>query len=190
MVKQISTWKAEHINFLRLLDLLDAEIRIFHQGRQPNYDLMLDVVYYLIHYPDHFHHPKEDAAIARLLEREPGSRWLASELTFEHKVIAESGNVLLAQLEGVVGGAMLPRVAVEGPAATYAAFYRRHMAREEADLFLSMEHVLKPSDWAAVEKTVPTEKDPLFGQRVEQRYAALQRQIAVTAGSGSTKSRG
>jgi len=188
MAEQISTWKAEHVNFLRLLDLLDGEIRVFHEGQRPNYDLMLDVVYYLIHYPDHFHHPKEDAAIARLLERDPGSRSLTAELMLEHKVIADSGNVLFAQLQGVVGGAMMPRVAVEGPAATYAAFYRRHMAREEADLFPRVERALKPTDWAAVEKAVPTQKDPLFGQRAEERYAALHRQIAGAAGSGSTKS--
>ena len=59
MAKQIAVWKAEHANFLRLLDLLDAEIRVFHQGERPNYDLMLDILYYLIHYPDHFHHPRK-----------------------------------------------------------------------------------------------------------------------------------
>ena len=188
MAKQIATWKSEHANFLRLLDLLDAEIRVFHQGERPNYDLMLDILYYLIHYPDHFHHPKEDVAMERLLKREPGSRPLASELALEHKVIAESGNVLFEQLQGVVSGAVMPRTAVEGPAATYAAYYRQHMAREEADLFLRTERVLKPSDWAAVEKAVPTEKDPLFGQRTEERYAALHRQIVAAAGIGSIKS--
>ena len=188
MAEQIATWKAEHANFLRLLDLLDAEVRLFHQGERPNYDLMLDILYYLIRYPDQFHHPKEDAAMERLLRLEPGSRQLASELALEHKVIAESGNVLFEQLQGVVSGTVMPRAAVEGPAATYAAYYRQHMAREEADLFLRVEQVLKPSDWAAVEEAVPTEKDPLFGQRTEERYEALHRQIVIAAGIGSTKS--
>lgn len=31
MANQVAIWKAEHVNFLRLLDLLDAEIRIFHE---------------------------------------------------------------------------------------------------------------------------------------------------------------
>ena len=185
MAHQIATWKVEHVNFLRLLDLLDAEIRAFHEGRQPNYDLALDVVYYLIHYPDRFHHPKEDVAMERLLKREPEIRSLATEFMLEHKIIADSGNVLLQQLQGVVDGAMIPRVAVEGPAATYASYYRRHMAREEAELFPRVEQGLKSSDWSAVEKAIPSEKDPLFGQRVEQRYAALRRQIASAAGSGS-----
>lgn len=177
MAEQIAVWKAEHQNFLHLLDLLDAEIGTFHKGERPNYDLMLDIVYYLIHYPDRFHHPKEDVAMERLLKHKPGGRTLASELGLEHKVIAESGNVLFEQLQGVVGGAMMPRAAVEGPAATYAAYYRRHMAREEADLFPRIEQVLKPSDWVAVEKAVPAESDPLFGPRTGERYAVLHRQI-------------
>ncbi len=188
MSTQVATWKAEHANFLRLLDLLDAEIELFHRGERPNYDLMLDVVYYLIHYPDNFHHPKEDVAVGILLERDAGSRLLGTQLGYEHKIIAESGNVLFEQLQGVVTGAVMPRAAVEGPAATYAAYYRRHMAREEADLFPQIEQVLSRSDWEAVEQAVPTEKDPLFGQRVEDRYAALQRQIASAAQSGAAKS--
>ena len=187
MANQIAIWKAEHVNFLRLLNLLDAEIRVFHEGGRPNYDLMLDIVYYLIHYPDRFHHPKEDVAMEKLLHKAPNCQSLASELTREHKVIADSGTALLEQLQGVVGGALMPRAAVEGPAATYAAYYRRHMAREEAELFPRVDQSLKTKDWTAVEKAVPTGRDPLFGDRTEERYAVLRRQIAAAAGDNLAK---
>jgi hemerythrin-like domain-containing protein len=182
MESQITVWKAEHANFLRLLDLLDAEIRVFHEGGRPNYDLMLDIVYYLIHYPDRFHHPKENAAMEKLVQKAPDCGSLASDFTHEHKVIAESGAALHEQLQGVVAGAMMPRAAVEGSAAIYAAYYRRHMAREEKELFPRTERSLEAKDWAAIEKAVPTEKDPLFGDHPEARYAVLERQIARAAG--------
>jgi len=60
MQKQILRWKAEHVDFLQLLDLLELQIGPFHEGATPNYDLMLDIVYYLTHFADKFHHPRED----------------------------------------------------------------------------------------------------------------------------------
>ena len=57
MQEQILKWKAEHVDFLRLLDLLELQISLFHEGTTPNYDLMLDIVYYLTHFPDTFHIP-------------------------------------------------------------------------------------------------------------------------------------
>jgi hemerythrin-like domain-containing protein len=40
---------------------------LFHHGEQPDCDLMLDIFYYMTHYPDRFHHPKEDFAFARVM---------------------------------------------------------------------------------------------------------------------------
>lgn len=185
---QTASWKDEHAKFRRLLDLLDAQIRVFHEGARPNYDLMVDAIDYLIHYPDRFHHPKEDAAIERLLRRAPDCRALAAAFNREHEVIAESGTLLLAQLQAVVAGALMPRAAVEGSAATYSAYYRRHMAHEEADLFPRVERLLSEEDWAAIEKAVPVQRDPLFADHPQERYAALYRHI-VEAEGGSTAGR-
>jgi nitrite reductase/ring-hydroxylating ferredoxin subunit/hemerythrin-like domain-containing protein len=177
MKNQIAIWKVEHTNLRRLLDVLDAEIRLFHEGARPDYDLMLDAVDYLIHYPDRFHHPKEDAAFERLLDAAPDSRALADAFKVEHRVIADSGALLVKQLQGVVGGILMPRAAVEGPAATYSTYYRQHMAHEEAEFCPRAERLLGAGDWAAVEKAVPVQRDPLFGDRPEERYAALYRHV-------------
>ena len=50
----------EHVRFLRPLEFLDNEMMYFHEGGYPNYDLMRDVIYYLQHYADRHHHPRED----------------------------------------------------------------------------------------------------------------------------------
>ena len=57
MTEPISAWHADHVNFARLLDLLERQLAAFHAGEQPDYALMLDIVHYLRHYPDRFHHP-------------------------------------------------------------------------------------------------------------------------------------
>ena len=68
----LATWHTDHANFARLLDLLEAQLDLFHRGETPHYELMLDIMFYMTHYPDVLHHPKEDMAFTRIRERETG----------------------------------------------------------------------------------------------------------------------
>lgn len=183
MRKQILKWKAEHVDFLRLLDLLELQISLFHEGATPSYDVMLDIVYYLTHFADKFHHPREDVAITKLGERDASVRALIQRVLGEHKVIASAGRQLVEQLEAVLNGALLTRESVEVAAATYLTYYRHHMAREEQDLFPMVDKVLRPADWKFVQAAIPTQEDPLFGKDVKERYRALRRQIELAAGA-------
>ena len=188
MRKQILEWKAEHVDFLRLLELLELQISLFHEGATSNYDLMLDIVYYLTHFADIFHHPREDVAIAKLAERDPAVRALIQRVLGEHKVIASAGRQLVEQLEAVLNGALLARESIEAGAATYITYYRHHMAREEMDLFPIVEKALHPEDWKLVAAAIPSEQDPLFGKEVEERYRVLHKQIELASGGGKVPS--
>src|SRR5678815_1568332 len=71
---RISLWHAEHLNFVALLDVLEAELDRFSRGKAPDYELMLDIMFYMTHYPDVLHHPKEDVAFGRIAARHPAVR--------------------------------------------------------------------------------------------------------------------
>ncbi len=183
MTDHFARWRAEHINFAKLLDLLEAQLDRFHKGEAPNYSLMLDVMYYMTHYPDLFHHPKEDLAYARIREREERAAAVVDELMKQHIVLRESGEQLVQRLEGIVNGAgILAREYVETPGRTYVEYFRRHMHKEETELFPST--VLRREDWAAIDAAMHDREDPLFGSNVERRYQAVRRQIANEAGCG------
>ena len=181
MPSQISKWKAEHGDFIRLLSILKSQIGLFHEQAEANYELMLDIVYYLTHFPDRFHHPREDIAFGKLAERDASAQLRVRELIGEHKVIASSGKRLVEQLNGILAGAILERESVEVDAATYIVYYRQHMAREEAELFPRLEDVLGNEDWQAVGDAITAEADPLFGSKVGQRYQQLHWQIMRAA---------
>ena len=57
MAEPIAVWHAEHVRFGQLLDLLEKQVAVFHGGERVNYELMRDILYYLRHFPDRFHHP-------------------------------------------------------------------------------------------------------------------------------------
>lgn len=178
MTDHIALWHAEHVNFARLLALLEAQLDCFHRGDAPDYELMLDIMYYMTHYPDQIHHPREDLAFARIVKREPGVRAAVDELLRQHALLRDAAAALVRELDGIINGSVVSRERVEEPGRNYIASFRSHMQKEEAEIFPAAGRVLVAADWTAIGATIAHRDDPLFGQNAEKRYAALQRQIA------------
>ena len=187
MSSPVKLWHAEHANFSRLLSLLEEQITVFHEGGKPNYELMIDVVSYLRHYPDRFHHAREDVAFKHLLEREPALHGKVNRLLQEHRVIANAGDKLLRLLNEVAGEAIVARAEVEAAAATYLVYYRHHIATEENEVLPRAIELLTPEDWAAVTAAVPAGRDPLFGDSSDERYRELRRLIRLEASGTQTR---
>lgn len=180
----IAAWHADHVNFGQLLGLLEKQVAVLHGGERPDYELMLDIMSYLRHYPDRFHHPREDAAFARLVAREAGLRPQVERLTQEHRVLATAGDALLARLNEAIDGQVVTREAIEAAAATYLVYYRAHLAAEERDIVPRAAALLTRADWDAITAAAPPGRDPLFGDEAEERYRALRRQIALGTRAG------
>ncbi len=177
MVDPISVWHSEHLHFARLLDFLEQQMAAFHAGEHPDYELMRDVVFYLHHFADRFHHPREDVAFARLVKREPALQIAINRLLQEHRVIDAAGGTLLKHLDNILDDVVIERATMEAAAATYLVYYRHHLASEDNEVLPRAEQVLTPEDWAAVAAAVSAVPDPLFGDDVGARYRELRKQI-------------
>ncbi len=184
MFKQIDKWVREHRNFEKLLEIVEQQLESFRRSERPDYELMLDIIYYMTHYPDQFHHPGEDIVFRRVAEREKAAGNAVEELHHQHRVIAENGRALQEQLDAVVTGVMLPRTQVELPARKYAEYFRNHMRNEESVLFPLAQRLLSDADWAVIDAQTLKGIDPLFGGRVQKRYRALHGRIAAQAHCG------
>jgi len=179
MTDPIGAWRTEHAYFRQLLALLQRQVDQFHRGAEPNFELIQDIVSYLRDYSDRFHHPREDVAFERLALRCPDLELVLSRLVQEHRIIARAGEELIEHLRAALGGAVIPRAAVEVAAATYLVYYGNHIAKEEEDVLPRAATALTAEDWQAVRDAVPAGKDPLFGDAPQARYRELRRQIAA-----------
>jgi hemerythrin-like domain-containing protein len=180
MANEIAKLRKEHVNFRKLLDLLEKQLDLFHVGETPDYPLMTDILHYMTQYPDHFHHPKEDVIFARLAERDSRVVQKVEDLARQHHVIAESGARIHENLESVLNGALMPRRMVEAPGLLYVTYYRSHMDKEESDLFVLAEKLLGDDDWKKIDAKMMSHPDPIFGQDIEERYRAVFRHIEQT----------
>ena len=177
MTDSIALWRAEHANFATLLDLLEGQLDIFHAGEKPDYELMLDIMFYMTRYPDVSHHPKEDLAFARIREREVSAHVIVDELTEQHARLKEFGDVLVRALDDIVNGSIAVRERVEVPGRAYIADFRSHMQKEETAILPLAAKLLRARDWAAIDAAIRHIDDPLVAKNGEERYAALRRQI-------------
>jgi hemerythrin-like domain-containing protein len=181
MPDPVSEWREEHARFSRLLDVLEGEVAKFHREEHPDYDLMREIVGYLRDCSGQVHHPREDAALARLVARDPGMRLPANRLLQEHRVIATAEEELLRRLDDIEADAVVQRSVLEAAAATYLVYYRHHIATEEAEILPRAAMLLTEQDWEAVAAAVPARPDPLANGDFETRYRVLRGQLGSAA---------
>lgn len=184
MFSQIQTLHKEHSNFAKLLDLLEARLSRTPSGEEADYALMLDVMEYMTHYPDRFHHPREDLAFRRLQRRRPDTRSVVEELERQHAAIAAGGLRLVQQLEAATKGTASPPEALARSANLYITALRANIHLEESELFPIAAELLQADDWLLIDAAFHFREDPLFGSAIEERYRALHRHIARQVGCG------
>lgn len=177
--EQIQKWISEHETFKRLLVEVEQQAAMFDRGASVDYDLMLNVVYYMTEYPDKFHHPTEDVLFNLVATRDKTAKDAIDQLYQEHRVIAESGMALRQQLDAVVNGVMASRAAVIRPSHRYVQFFRRHMKNEETVVFPITREILIDSDWELVCRCQEKYQEPLFDKSVRERYRSLRNQIVA-----------
>jgi hemerythrin-like domain-containing protein len=183
MAESIARWHAEHVRFSRLLDLLEAQLQQFHEGGSPDLHLMRDIVLYLSEFGDRFHHPREDAAFARMVAVQPSLRLPINRLLQEHRVIAAAGKDLVARLDEIIADAMLLRATVESSVALYLTYYRHHLATEEREMVPRAARMLTADQWRAIDSATPPAADPLAGGKEGDGFGALRELIRARATS-------
>jgi hemerythrin-like domain-containing protein len=172
----VDRWHTDHRNYAQLLDLIERQVDAFHAGKRPDFELLRLIVYYLRHYPDRFHHPREDVAFARIVERNPRLQLEIARRMQEHTVIAAAGEELLNCMDQIIAGVVIERATLERVAATYLVYYRYHLAAEERQVIPRAVELLTMADWLAV-AAIATEPDPLFGTDSQPRYEELRRRL-------------
>ena len=181
MHRTLALWYAEHVNFTKLLDVLGDQLKVFHAGGMPRYELMLDIMYYMTHYSDVLHHPKEDLVFAKIKARNKEIAPKIDALIEQHVSLRDLGEELTRDLDGIVNGSIFPRERVEAAASDYVTHLRNHMRTEETEILPLAGKLLQDEDWSEIDGAIGHIEDPLFGPSTEARYAALRDQIARQA---------
>jgi len=182
MPRVISVLQRDHQNVMALLQLLDPLASKLAPGTPADFFPILDIMNYLTRYSDLFHHPMEELIFKKLIERDDNAGPLVDTLTTEHKILGEKGGQLLNSVRNVVNGFEPHEGGLLAPECQdYVSFLRRHMSREETEVFPLASKLLDNDDWGAIERGLVAREDPLFGAGPEAQYAALYNHIVSAA---------
>lgn len=155
------------------MDILESELDNVHAWKAADFETMRDLMHYMAHYPDKFHHPREDLIFGRVVQLDPGAAETIEHLLEEHRTLAEKGARLLQSLNYVVDGELVRRDELEAAGRDYAATLRAHIDQEEGAVLPLAVKLLSAEDWSTINAAADAQDDPLFGRILAEDYRDL-----------------
>jgi len=174
--------RQDHRNMALMLNILERQSNRIYEGKEPDYELLHDIMHYMTVYPDTVHHPKEDRIYAELKAARPDLSTGFERITMDHRHIAELSVKLRDDIAAIVAGSPVKRKAVVADALRYVNTLRGHMQWEELDLFRRIDAMIREGHEQLESANFPHRGDPLFGDDVEQNFGRLAASIQDHSG--------
>lgn len=182
MIKVLVSLHNDHRNLDRIASLVESRAAASEPPDNADLVLLADTLYYLMHFPDLYHHPRENV-LAQWLNRIGALRPVIVEtLAAQHADIEEQGSGLLRDLESMVRAETQSWDGLSPRLKRYAASLRANMATEEAELLpVAFAEALHRPRGAPPELQLADVRDPLFSTTDDERFRQLQRAIISEA---------
>jgi monoterpene epsilon-lactone hydrolase len=178
----IETLYSEHAYLSALLERLEQEANKLAPGKVPDYALLLEMIDYLTHYPDQYHHPREDLLFESLLHSDAGFEARLERLHREHQTLHRHNDELFGELSDTAKGRPVDRPELRRKLARYLDGYRQHIEYESREIFPRARGTLSPGELEKLDVRTRTIDDPIFGGKLQQRYHRLGRSLRSTLG--------
>ena len=165
--------REDHRNMAIILDMLDDAVKQASAGKDPDFELLGEIMRYMTVYPDAVHHPKEDVVYERLREERADLTDGLEDVTEDHRAIAELGSQLRDDVEAIIAGAAVRREKMIEDTSNYVARLRTHMRWEEEDLFERVDEMLDMESLEFDVSHLSKIKDPVFELEIEAGFKRL-----------------
>ncbi len=173
----LQTLYSEHRYISSLLAYLEEHASRLQTGKVPDYNLLRDIIDYLTHYPDQYHHPREDMLFSQILDSDSQFQKKLDRLEREHQALHHYTDELFNSLTGIVAGRPVNRPELLQRISRYIEGYRQHMDYENREVFTQASGEISPAQLKELSKQTRFIDDPLFGREVQYQYRRLGRSM-------------
>ena len=170
-------FRHEHARIATLLDILEAELALFADAGQPDYDVFTAIAEYFTDFPDRCHHPREEVLFRRLKARDPSAADIVATLAVDHEALGNLARNFQQAVENVLADMDVPREAFHRVVSHFIERQRRHLQYEEEVAFPAALRSLSIEDWLAIDEGRAEEKDSLFDKDSDRRFENLRQLI-------------
>lgn len=176
--------REDHRNMSIVLELLEVAVNEASSGKDPDFELIEEIMRYVTVYPDAVHHPKEDLMYAQLRKKRPDLADGLENVPADHDEIAALGSALRDDVEAINAGAAVRRNKLIEDASGYVDRLRSHMAWEERDLFKRIDTMLDEDPQEFDVGKFEHIKDPVFELQVEAGFRRLLSSLKHDSSAG------
>ncbi len=169
----------DHLNLDKLLVLLRSKVDKLRDGKQPNFNLIGDVISYISGYADGFHHPREDKMYEYFKGRNTELDELLQNCEQEHVDLKHSSFQLQEAIEGVLHDAVMPMDEFAELLDDFVSRQTNHLNLEEGEIFPKLKAVADEKDWQHLAIELPKPEDPLFGAKLAHEFTALYKEMII-----------
>ena len=174
----LDTIHRDHRNYSILLSMLNTDIDNLQKGERADFIKLYDIMNYMTNYPDVKHHPTEEIIFDLLETKDPAVKEGVVQLTQEHRQLADTGLRLLEKLHTVISGGIVSKESITQAAKDYHELLRNHLNFEEGKLLPVVKEAFSEEDWEQVATKLSQDKDPLFGDAIEEQFTNLFQRIS------------
>ncbi|MHA7880503.1 MAG: hemerythrin domain-containing protein [Saccharospirillum sp.] len=177
MNKLYQQLRDDHKNLVKVLDVLEREIALYDTREEsgtekPDVLLILDIMDYIQHYPERFHHPLEEATFDYLTEHNLGDGEAIAAIRAEHKALEIGSSKVRTLIDSINLGEAVSLDTLHGALTQFHTEQLDHLRREEKTVFKDI-HNLDDAASDAILQRVEQRQDPLFTETVTQQFDEL-----------------
>ena len=164
------TLRAEHRNFIHVLQLMYAHTKLGEVNDPASCRFMLNAVLYMQEFGDGVHHEKDSILLGRIQALDPSTwglclrlrnlrNWLRESEVEMQRCIASAGTG-----DGDLNGTVKSQVE------EYCSSYSAYIGLDEQEALPAALDCLTETDWRAICKLFNQPVDPVFGLEAQRRY--------------------
>jgi len=165
----MASLREDHRNFAVLLELVTEEATAARRGRDPDFELLSDIMHYMSGYSDAIHHPAENRVYELLARSQAENALGLGRVEVDHRDLTEMTREFRNLCDAGKSGAALRREQFVDAAVAYVERLGEHIAWEEQELFPRADQLVRDS----VEIAVVAANDPVFGPAPEAAFDRL-----------------
>ncbi len=147
---------AEHRILSRLLACLEREVDVFARGERPDFELIRDILDFLLTWPAACHHPRE-AVLERYLVETAPEEAATVNLEAEHARLGEQLQSMAQALESILMEIEVSRETFVAMTRNFIARFKYHLAMEEEEFLPLVRKSLTPAQRDAAAKEACSE---------------------------------
>ena len=168
--------RQDHANMARMLHVLQLKQKSLSAGERPNFQLVREVVDYILDYMEGFTQPLERVLAERLQAKEPSCRELTDRLSQDYQALRRQLKRLSNDLDMILMDAVVPMDRFADDLKAYLDAHRGYLRDERELLFPLIREHFDDADLDRLAEALP-EGAAAELERLQQAYPELYAEL-------------